>query len=105
MTLRPCLNHPTRLIANGSYCGECKRANERRRGTTTERGYGTAWQRKSQRLTRRVGRCERCGIEHTAANPLTLDHLTAKANGGTDHDTNLSVICRRCNSAKGARAA
>jgi 5-methylcytosine-specific restriction enzyme A len=32
---------------------------------------------------------------------LTVDHVIAKANGGTDDPSNLQVLCRSCNSQKG----
>ena len=99
---RPCLScrAPTR---NGSRCPTCASQRERRRGSATQRGYDSKWSRKSQRLTKAIGCCQRCGIGHTEANPLTLDHIVAKARGGTDN--RVQVLCRKCNSAKGARAA
>lgn len=43
--------------------------------------------------------CPECG----ATDDLTIDHVTARANGGGDELDNLRVLCRPCNSAKGAR--
>lgn len=39
----------------------------------------------------------------TPANPLTGDHVTPRAAGGTDDIANIRIVCRRCNSSKGAR--
>lgn len=53
---------------------------------------------------RRIGerdgfRCRVCGTDRT----LTVDHVIAVANGGTDDDDNLQLLCRSHNSSKGAR--
>jgi hypothetical protein len=56
------------------------------------------------RAFRRIGerdgfRCRICGADRT----LTVDHVIAVANGGTDDDGNLQLLCRSHNSQKGAR--
>jgi hypothetical protein len=43
--------------------------------------------------------CVLCG----SAQDLTLDHIEAWSKGGPDTVGNLRVLCRSCNSAKGAR--
>jgi 5-methylcytosine-specific restriction endonuclease McrA len=42
--------------------------------------------------------CVHCGADED----LTIDHIIPVAAGGTDDPANLQVLCRRCNSAKGA---
>lgn len=44
-------------------------------------------------------RCVLCG----AIDDLTLDHIHPRARAGGDSDDNLRVLCRSCNSSKGAR--
>jgi len=44
--------------------------------------------------------CVYCG----ATQNLTLDHVVALADGGTDCQDNLVVACRRCNSSKRAKS-
>lgn len=44
-------------------------------------------------------RCVQCG----GWDDLTIDHILAVANGGTDEDENLQAMCRSCNSRKGTR--
>lgn len=44
-------------------------------------------------------RCKRCGTTEK----ITVDHIVALANGGTNDLDNLQLLCRDCNSAKGAR--
>lgn len=42
--------------------------------------------------------CGYCGREAT-----TVDHIVARANGGTDDESNLISACNPCNGRKGAK--
>jgi predicted restriction endonuclease len=42
-------------------------------------------------------KCAYCESEEN----LTLDHITPRANGGTDRITNLLCACKECNNSKG----
>ena len=44
--------------------------------------------------------CSYCGINGV---PLQVEHLQAKANGGTDRVSNLCLACEPCNQAKGTQ--
>lgn len=44
-------------------------------------------------------RCRYCG----STDRLSIDHLIPRCQGGTDHESNLVVACRTCNSRKGGR--
>lgn len=60
---------------------------------------GQTWQRTRARVLERDNHtCGYCGQQAT-----TVDHIIAKANGGTDDETNLISCCRTCNSIKGAK--
>jgi 5-methylcytosine-specific restriction endonuclease McrA len=48
------------------------------------------------------GCCHYCCVQLTVRS-FTVDHVLARANGGTDDLKNLVVACRPCNSSKGAR--
>ncbi len=48
------------------------------------------------------GNCAGCGA-HFEAQHLELDHIIAKARGGTDHLSNLQLLCAHCNRIKGDR--
>ena len=48
------------------------------------------------------GNCNGCG-EHFKPQNLTVDHIIARASGGTDHLANLQLLCGHCNSVKGDR--
>jgi len=47
-------------------------------------------------LDRSRGFCEGCGV---AGVPLTVDHITPLAAGGSNEADNLRAVCQRCNSA------
>ena len=49
------------------------------------------------------GDCNGCGT-HFLPDNLTTDHIVPKSKGGTDHRTNLQLLCGRCNSRKGNRS-
>lgn len=44
--------------------------------------------------------CAYCGAKNT---PLNIDHIVAKARGGSDRVSNLTLACIPCNQAKGAQ--
>ena len=77
-----------------------------RRGSRHARGYGTAWDKLRARvLSRDAGLCQPClALGHTT--PATqVDHITNKAQGGTDAEHNLQAICTPCHKAKTAQEA
>ena len=42
--------------------------------------------------------CEYChSPERSSSDMFTIDHLTPKSLGGSDHPDNLALACRRCN--------
>jgi len=43
-------------------------------------------------------RCRLCGSERD----ITIDHIIARSRGGSNDESNLQTLCRRCNSSKGA---
>ena len=48
------------------------------------------------------GDCNGCGTHFEKRN-LEVDHITARAQGGTDHIENLQLLCGSCNRIKGDR--
>lgn len=77
---------------------------DKRRGSRHERGYGTAWDKaRAQTLAEQGGLCQphlRRGQVVPGCN--TVDHIVAKAHGGTDEASNRQTICRHCHGIKSA---
>ncbi len=68
-----------------------------------ERGYGTKWDKlRAVILTRDMHLCQQCLREGRAAEAKTVDHITPKAHGGTDAESNLQSLCWPCHYRKTA---
>jgi hypothetical protein len=75
---------------------------ERRNRTKAHRSDITAnYERLFITLGRRDGFA--CAICQSPSQDLSIDHIQALANGGTNDVENLQLLCRSCNSSKGAR--
>lgn len=60
---------------------------------------GSKWDATRKRVLARDNHtCGYCGREAD-----TVDHYIAKANGGTDDESNLIASCNQCNARKGAK--
>lgn len=96
MTLRPCLGCGT--PSPGTRCHACdadrQAAIDDRRGTPTQRGYDAAWARLSRRARRLQPWCLDCGT----TTDLSADHKRWPARTLAD----VEVVCRPCNSRRGA---
>jgi 5-methylcytosine-specific restriction protein A len=115
MALRP--NKPCRSRGCGAltrspngYCdahqGEVSNWSKRpdRAGSTTARGYGHKWrQLREQVLKRDQFLCQCCARAGRVSEASEVDHIVAKAHGGTDAPGNLEAICVDCHKAKTAR--
>lgn len=66
-----------------------------------ERGYGAAWRKLRLRiLARDCYLCQPCLVKGRTTPATHVDHILAKAHGGTDDDGNLRAICRDCHDRK-----
>lgn len=82
------------------------------RGTRHERGYGSHWDKLRLRiLARDHWLCQECQ-RHGRVTPLgvrpydhAVDHITPKAQGGTDDPENLQALCAPCHDTKSAEEA
>lgn len=107
MALRQCLD--CGALSQGRRCPPCARTRER---TTTSgkrqvRPYTAAERaRRAQAVQQHVAAygqwCPGWNREPHPSGDLTADHGQAVASGG-DEGQELNVLCRACNSAKGAR--
>lgn len=74
------------------------------RPTTTQQGYGYAWQiLRDQVIVERGGVCEIDGEGPRPRDPLVVDHRRARAAGGTDDRGNLIVVHKSEHSRKTVR--
>ena len=101
----PCLDCgiPTR----SSRCSSCaeKRLSllpQRPKANTTERGYGSDWQRTARLILDRDGwTCQICG-KRLSGSDATVDHIVplSKNKNLRLEPSNLRASCRSCNSRK-----
>lgn len=69
-----------------------------------ERSRGKAKMARITRLAdvgRGVIRCANCGLDDP--NMIEVDHIHPMSRGGSNSSSNLQLLCRACNSAKGAK--
>jgi len=74
------------------------------KGTTTQRGLGAAWQRKSERMRKAMPEghpCARCGGPMYSHQPIELDHLIPRRLGGGDGP--VALAHQTCNRRAGAQ--
>lgn len=90
------------IATDGGRCPAHKRAPwATTKLSAHKRGYGARWRRiRSAKLARNPV-CEICD----KALATEVDHVKAKAHGGTDDDANLQSVCTGCHRAKTAKGA
>lgn len=69
-----------------------------RRGSSAQRGYGYAWQKKRKKYIQDHPFCVKCGKPTT-----DVDHKIPRRLGGSEDDGNLQALCGSCHKAKTAR--
>lgn len=71
--------------------------------STTERGYGWAWQQLRKRiLARDNGLCCLCARDGKVTIAVDVDHIVNKDADGSDDEANLQSLCVPCHKAKTA---
>lgn len=72
-----------------------------RTGSTTDRGYGYAWQKLRKRILERDKYlCMLCAEQGRLSEATDVDHIINKAKGGTDDESNLQSLCAPCHKEK-----
>lgn len=95
--------------AKGERCGRItpnRRCPEHQRMWEASRrraDYGASWRKLQARAIREHPWCANCLTGGSPDNPLTGDHITPWRRGGRNERGNIQVLCKRCNSSKGAR--
>ena len=91
------------LVSRSGYCEAHKRKSwsSRRKGTTTERGYGADWRKLRKLVIKRDGGlCQPCKRNGRLFSFDDIDHINPKTKGGTDALSNLQCICKPCHKTK-----
>lgn len=71
-----------------------------------QRGYGVVWDKtRAYILARDMHLCQPCKAKGRTTAANAVDHIKAKANGGTDAEDNLQAICGPCHADKTAQDA
>ena len=69
-----------------------------------QRGYGSKWDvLRAKVLARDKHLCQNCLRTKRPEAARTVDHIVAKAHGGTDDPSNLESLCWPCHRAKTAK--
>lgn len=67
------------------------------------RGYGTAWDKLRKRILADEPLCRACMEQGRVTAASHVDHITPKAQGGTDAPANLQALCKQCHQDKTTR--
>ena len=93
------------------YCGPHKEAaqerarqwkaeREKERESASRRGYGARWRRLRAEVLREEPLCRECRKAGRIVPATDVDHIVARADGGTDDRGNLQPLCHACHSRK-----
>lgn len=80
-----------------------RQVSDRRRGSAASRGYGPEWRALRPRFLHLHPLCVECSRSGLTVSATEVDHVVARARGGSDHHTNLQALCHACHSRKTAR--
>lgn len=90
----PCAKHQRKLAPPEP----AQRLYDDRRGSSTQRGYGYAWQKRRKEFIEEHPFCSRCGKP-----TKEVDHKIPRSRGGSEDDSNLQGLCGFCHKQKTAR--
>lgn len=93
------------LVTDGPHCEKHRGADDRRRGTAAQRGYGSKWQRYRLRFLRRQPLCVRCQAEGRVTAAQVVDHVQPHKGDPVLFwsVTNHQALCKSCHDRKTAR--
>jgi len=88
---------PRASVVHGRCAAHQPAPRRDRRGSAATRGYGHSWRKVRDAYLARFPYCKECGELAT-----DVDHIVARAVGGTDDESNLESLCHRDHSRKTA---
>lgn len=102
--LKPCTFAGCSALTKGGRCPAHAKAREQYRGSSTERGYGSDWQRLRRWFLSRNPLCVKCKAAGMVTPAEEVDHITPhKGDERLRMDVaNLQALCKPCHSAKTA---
>lgn len=74
--------------------------NERRRKSSTQRGYGYDWQKRRARHLALEPLCRMCKAEKRLTVATDVDHIVPRSMCGSEDDSNLQSLCHSHHSTK-----
>ncbi len=90
-------------LPGNSRCEKHKHKAWNHKKSRHERGYGSDWEKRRERILKRdnyLCQCEECKDNGWLTEANEVDHITPKAQGGTDDDWNLRAINNECHKKK-----
>lgn len=90
--LGPCAKHARPMAVQQE-----RRLYDDRRGSSTARGYGYAWQQRRKKYIEQHPFCVRCRKPTEQ-----VDHRIPRSRGGSDDESNLQALCGYCHKQKTA---
>ena len=103
--LKPCNQQGCpELIRDGRYCERHKKEKQKvqdeRRGSASERGYDSLWQRARLMYLRQHPLCQRCYESGQVMPAVLVHHIQSLSRGGKRLDfSNLMSLCIPCHDA------
>jgi 5-methylcytosine-specific restriction protein A len=88
--------HPSRLC--DTHLPLERRAIDARRGTPSQRGYDSHWQRVRTMFLAEHPLCVTCEAEGRVVGATEVHHIKPLADGGSNADSNLMALCKACHS-------
>lgn len=101
---RPCCYPGCPALTTERFCPKHKRADDRRRGTAAERGYGSKWARYRKRFLQANPLCDICLEQGTVKAANVVDHI--RPHKGDQFlfwaTSNHQPLCKACHDRKTA---
>ena len=104
----PCAYPGCPELTAGRYCEVHKKLTDQQydrygRDPEGKKRYGRTWRKVRERFLQAHPLCEMC-LKQGRATPATeVHHILPLGRGGSNHESNLSSLCKRCHSSVSAR--